>query len=78
MNHKQLRTQLKKMDINEAVAGEVSTGQLSGGKSHPAILLQWNGQEEYFTGFDHTGDPEVVANRKLEMMEVWSDKNLVR
>lgn len=78
MNHKQIRKQLEQMNISEAVSEEVNIGQLSGGKSHPAILLQWNGVEEYFTGFDHTGDPEVIANKKLELMEVWADENLDR
>lgn len=46
MNRKQLIKNLKSMNINDAVTDTQASADNS-----PAILLRWNGQEEYYTGF---------------------------
>ena len=47
MNRKKMLANLKSLNINNAIADAHASADGS-----PAILLRWNGAEEYYTGFD--------------------------
>jgi len=51
MNRKQMVKHLKEIGLGHAIADE--NAMVDGG---PAVLLRWNGAEEYYTGFDMVED----------------------
>lgn len=47
MNRKKMLTHLESLGITDAIADKEA-----GRDGSPAILLRWNGEEEYYTGTD--------------------------
>ncbi len=69
MSPADLLAHLKRMNISEAIANENAMAGTS-----PAILLQWNGAEHYYTGCgsDMQDDPEIEDT----LIAKYADQNL--
>jgi hypothetical protein len=70
MSRKQMLSHLKSLGINEAVADKAASTE-----GNPAILLRWNGREEYYTGFGADIQAEPQPEYEAWLVQTFGDKN---